>query len=61
MMPDWKKIRQEIIDGYASLGKTGRPARNFVRAWMQTHYGIFKLPGTFYRLICGKSQTGSDL
>lgn len=52
---EWDEIIQRCANDYRLLKSNGMGGdlvpRNFIRAWMQTNYDIFKLSGYFYRMF----------
>lgn len=51
---EWNEIVIQCIQDYKTIKNLEGieiPPRNFIRAWMQTNYKIFKLSGHFYRMF----------
>ena len=51
---EWSDIIVKCAEDYAKLKSTDKvetPPRDFIRAWMQINYSIFKLSGHFFRMF----------
>lgn len=51
---EWSDIIVKCAEDYAklkSMDKVETPPRDFIRAWMQINYSIFKLSGHFFRMF----------
>ena len=51
---EWSDIIVKCAEDYTklkSMDKVETPPRDFIRAWMQINYSIFKLSGHFFRMF----------
>ena len=60
---EWSDIIVKCAEDYTklkSMDKVETPPRDFIRAWMQINYSIFKLSGHFFRMFNSVLRTKYD-